>query len=278
MDQEQPEIQASYFPEPPPFYKHFTTENLASLKQFKVDNPGNSDDGPPSPCLSASQLLSLPTELRCLVPPEPPAEDDQYRVFGQMTKVHGTEDLKEQMEGLGHLMGIIEPPLEGWEFEQLPSSRPPTPVLGEPPLDASNGKLDRQETLSRLIRSLLIKFLELVGILYSNPTSPQKDEALKDILTFVTNMHALINEYRPHQARETLINMLEMQVERKKTEIAGIKRMSAKVEETLKGFAKNAPNTDGTLALDDAVELSSEDKRRESQRHMWHAMDEILGH
>lgn len=278
MAEEQPELLSSFFPDPPPFYKHFTPENLESLTQLKAENAGETNDGASSPQLSASQLLSLPTELRCLVPPEPPAEEVVYRVFGEPTKARGTDEFKNIMEWMSHAMENAQPPLEGWEYEQLYPSSPPSPAPGDDPSDPSKWTLDRQNYLFRFLRSVLLSFVELLGIVAVNPSSPEKDKKLKNILTLISNMHALINEYRPHQARETLINIMEKQLERKKAEVAGIKRMSQKVEETLRDFAKNAPDAATSLGPEHAAALSAEEKRKESQRHMWQAMDEILGH
>lgn len=51
----------SLFPNPPPFYEHFTTENLEALKSHPPGTP-------------------LPPELKYLVPPPPPTKS--YREFG----------------------------------------------------------------------------------------------------------------------------------------------------------------------------------------------------
>ena len=70
------------FPAPPPFYKHFTEQNLSRLKELqqKAQSDGTSaiaDFNAPS----ASNLLDLPPELRFLIPPEPPSSG-LYRSFG----------------------------------------------------------------------------------------------------------------------------------------------------------------------------------------------------
>jgi mediator of RNA polymerase II transcription subunit 7 len=277
MDEEQPEVLSSFFPGPPPFYKHFTAENVAALKQFKADNPSASNDGASSPQLSASQLLSLPTELRYLVPPEPPAEDHEFRVFGETTKARGNDEFEGIVEWIGRSMNERQPPLKDWEYQRLYPASPPSPAPGDDPIDPSKWSLDRQRYLFSFLRSALLQFVGLLGIVAENPTSEEKDEKLKNILTLVTNMHALINEYRPHQARETLIHIMELQLERKKAEVAGIRRMSHKVQETLRDFATNAPDATTGLAPEYAVAPSAEEMRKESQRHMWAVMDEILG-
>ena len=51
-------------------------------------------------------------------------------------------------------------------------------------------------------------------------------------------MHHLLNEYRPHQARESLIEMMTDQLERSKAETNGIYKMKKEVEDVLEGLEK----------------------------------------
>jgi mediator of RNA polymerase II transcription subunit 7 len=269
---------SSFFPSPPPFFKHFTTANIKLLEEARANAATESDStkqtvsaksGPPQ--LSAAQLLALPTEVRYLIPPEPPAEDEEYTVFQQVTKVRGKDEFEQIVEWIGTMLWNEQSDqglLKDWKYEQL-----------YPSPSASWSSLDRQNYLFRFLRSIILAFVELLGILATNPTSEHKDGKLRDILTLVLNMHALINEYRPHQARETLIGLMEQQVERKKAEVEGVKKMAAKVKETLEGFEREAPKR-----IEERVEPSllanqnSDTKQAEKQREMWMAMDDILGH
>ncbi|KAF2870416.1 mediator of RNA polymerase II transcription subunit 7 [Massariosphaeria phaeospora] len=266
----------AYFPDAPPFYKHFTPGNQDRLKQLQKEAASDShNDGTASPQLSAAQRLDLPPELRYLVPPEPPAMDEEYHVFGEPARLRGIDQFD-------HILEFIKADMErtytlaGWEYQQL---YPAAPTPGSAP-DASLGLdwADRQRYLFRFLRSILLNFVELLGILANQPDSDDKDDKLKDILTLVLNMHALINEYRPHQARETLIRMMGEQLARKKAEVDGIKRIKQKVEDTLAEFGKTAPDAEMTTTPEQEAALATEEKRRATQRHMWHAMDEMLGH
>lgn len=262
----------SFFPDPPPFYKYFTTENLERLKQFKGARAHESG-GAASPQLSASQLLDLPPELRYLVPPEPPAEDTEYSVFGETTKAREGDNFERVVEFIGRQLwddlnnqGV----LQGWTYEQL------YPAGSD---SDSWSSLDRQNYLFRFLRSILLSFVELLGIMATNPESEQKEEKLRNIMTLLLNMHALINEYRPHQARETLIGLMEGQLERKKKEVEGVRRMAAKIKETLDGFEKDAPTRVDEVVKDVHDEAAdNEERRKDSHRQMWHALDEALGH
>lgn len=274
-DVDEEERVGSLFPSPPPFWRHFTPANVNILEEAQRSAAGISD--PPAaasstlPQLPVDRILALPTEVRYLIPPEPPAEDEEYTVFQRATKLRAPDPFSQNVEWIASHAWDEETqqgPLEGWKYEQL-----------YPSPSASWSSLDRQNYLFRFLRSIILAFLELLGIMSQNPTSGHKTEKLKDILTLVLNMHALINEYRPHQARETLIRLMEQQVERKKAEVEGVRAMTAKVTQTLDSFAKDAPRA-ALLESDSAPtpDPESDASRAERQRDMWMVMDELVGH
>jgi mediator of RNA polymerase II transcription subunit 7 len=111
---------------------------------------------------------------------------------------------------------------------------------------------DRALILKRLAKSLLLNFLELMGIMSVNPD--QYAEKIQDLRTLFINFHHLLNEYRPHQARESLILMMEAQLAKSKAETEGIEKMKAKVEEILAGLGQ-------VKLLNEDVEENKNDKR-----------------
>ena len=268
QDEEDDKLRLPPLPPPPPFYHHFTTENLDLLKAKETNASLDTltEDGAPAK-LTAEQILALPVELRYLNPPQPPAESDEFKVFGAVTSAKGTDSFTKTMTWISTTLAQNYT-LTDWTYEQL-----------YPPTDASSSasaSTDRQRYLFRFLRSILVAYIELLGIVAVNPTSEHKEEKLRNILTMVTNMHALINEYRPHQARETLIIEMEKQVARKKKEIEGVKKMKDRVTEVLEGFGKDVPG-ERVEKSEDVVITSEAERKREAQRHMWHALDEILG-
>ncbi|CAH1776539.1 unnamed protein product [Owenia fusiformis] len=71
---------------------------------------------------------------------------------------------------------------------------------------------DHKRELKKLNYSILVNFLDLLDILIKSPDNPQKrGEKIMDLELLFIHMHHLINEFRPHQARETLRVMLEVQ-------------------------------------------------------------------
>lgn len=92
-EQQQTNAAAVAFPSPPPFYQHFTAENLdriAALRAAQQAGSHSPDSGAHDTRNVVSKpilrLLDLPPELRCLQPPEPPA-DGIYRSFGDVFNV-----------------------------------------------------------------------------------------------------------------------------------------------------------------------------------------------
>ena len=70
--------------------------------------------------------------------------------------------------------------------------------------------------------SVLLQFVTLIPAVVkflSEETpeydSPKRDEKIEDLNLLFINMHHLINEFRPHQARETLRVMLHVQRRRR---------------------------------------------------------------
>ena len=92
-DQPQSGAISAAFPAPPPFYRHFTTQNLERVKELqasKVAATGSQEKAEDFK-LSQEDLVDLPVdvrnELRYLVPPAPPA-DGKYWSFGEERSVN----------------------------------------------------------------------------------------------------------------------------------------------------------------------------------------------
>ena len=68
---------------------------------------------------------------------------------------------------------------------------------------------------NRFLQSILVNFLDLLDLLIRCPESPKREEKIEDLNLLFIHMHNLINEFRPHQARETLRVMLHVQRRRR---------------------------------------------------------------
>ncbi|KAJ4378039.1 Mediator of RNA polymerase II transcription subunit 7 [Neocucurbitaria cava] len=272
QQQQDEDLVLSFFPDPPPFFRHFTSENQERLKKIEQETATDEDDKSNSnhgSKLSAEHILALPTELRYLIPPEPPVDNEEFKVFGEAAKATGSDVFTKNMEFISHAIKE-EGVLPEWTYEQLF----PT-TTSDPNISSTPATLDRQSYLFRFLRSILLSYISLLGIVATDPLSSAKDDQIANILTMVTNIHALINEYRPHQARETLIVKMEEQLERKRKEVEGVKRMRERVREVLHGFEEDIPGKKDEVMVGNALERE-DDNNKMGQRDMWQTLDELL--
>ncbi|KAF2760297.1 MED7-domain-containing protein [Pseudovirgaria hyperparasitica] len=244
---------AALFPPPPPFWKNFTTENLTNLRQLKeAAGIKSTAESSKQSELEATQLLQLPSELRALVPPRPPTEG-KFSVFGEVHNINEASPAFEEDEGYERLYPSIE---------------------ADAIFSGSDGTIDRAKSLKQLAHSLIVKFVELLGVLSVDPE--QWKDRIHQIHLMIVNMHQLINEYRPHQARESLITMMEDQLEKKRAEVEGIKRMGEKINRTLVNLGHEGLESASKRDFRLLTPPSLDDKRRAMQRNIWNVLAEEL--
>ncbi|RLN64018.1 hypothetical protein BBJ29_002396 [Phytophthora kernoviae] len=82
--------------------------------------------------------------------------------------------------------------------------------------------VDYKAQMKKINLSLLANFVELVDVLIKKPA--MFNEKLDDVELLFLNMHNLINAFRPHQARETVIQMLKTQVQERRDAARDIRR------------------------------------------------------
>lgn len=114
---------------------------------------------------------------------------------------------------------------------------------------------DHKRELKKLNHSILANFLDLLDILIKTPDSPKRNEKMEDLHLLFIHMHHLINEFRPHQARETLRVMMELQ-KKKRQEIAEKFQVHLdKVTELIQRCASALPDE---FSMDSKVLVKSE--------------------
>uniref|UniRef100_A0A0E0H715 Mediator of RNA polymerase II transcription subunit 7 n=1 Tax=Oryza nivara TaxID=4536 RepID=A0A0E0H715_ORYNI len=91
--------------------------------------------------------------------------------------------------------------------------------------------IDFKKELRTLNRELQLHILELADILVERPS--QYARRVEDISLIFKNLHHLLNSLRPHQARATLIHMLENQIQRRKQAIEDIKQRREEAQKLL---------------------------------------------
>ncbi|KAG0255647.1 Mediator of RNA polymerase II transcription subunit 7 [Actinomortierella ambigua] len=177
--------QTSAFPAPPYYFKRYSKENLALLDHVKHASPSQLEQDPSI----AQDIADLGCPLVALEPP-PPITSGHYWQFGKPWPIND------------RLLTLEE---QG--CEQL----------------YPKGQIDRVKELKKLNHSALFNFVELVHTLSTSPS--QYAEKVEQIRLIFINMHHILNEYRPHQAKETLRLMMQDQLDRKRRETQALRRV-----------------------------------------------------
>ncbi|KAK1826827.1 mediator of RNA polymerase II transcription subunit 7 [Podospora conica] len=193
------------FPDPPQFWKAFTPANLSRFESLKQDYIDQHNLDPNT----VVRIPDVPEDLIYLQPPPEP-DDQKWRLFSEPLSL--TDELQD---------------LEAAGIQRL---APPT--LLDANKDGKHG--DRAFELKKISKSLLLNFLELVGIMGHNPSLGE--QKVTDIKTLFLNFHHILNEYRPHQAREQLIELMQDQLDGKHAETAAIRAGVDKAKRALEGL------------------------------------------
>ncbi|KAH8701620.1 mediator of RNA polymerase II transcription subunit 7 [Talaromyces proteolyticus] len=243
------------FPPPPPFWKHFSKENVEKLDKLKAES-AKSHDGNPKKKWSPSELQALdtPSELRYLIPPKAPTEGT-YSVFGELQN-----------------LSSALPSLKDQGIEQL-YPEPPATDGGKEAQVAQ--PLNHAFYLLKISKSLLLNFLEFVGILSIAPE--QFETKLDDLRNLFINAHHLLNLYRPHQARESLILMMAEQLESTRNEIQEMDQIQNRVERLLEQLAVEAKDVADPIlseSKEDTNGAQIDNKTVQEARQLWDLLEE----
>jgi mediator of RNA polymerase II transcription subunit 7 len=128
--------------------------------------------------------------------------------------------------------------------------------------------------LLKISKSLLLNFLEFVGILSVSPE--QFESKVEDLRNLFINAHHLLNLYRPHQARESLIMMMEEQLKRTREEIKQMDKVKADIESLMEqleaegGAVNSAERIESTDTSKVAAKRSVEDAQL-----IWDLLDKV---
>ncbi|XP_063375256.1 mediator of RNA polymerase II transcription subunit 7 [Cydia amplana] len=101
---------------------------------------------------------------------------------------------------------------------------------------------DRRRELKKLNHSLLVNFLDLLDLLVHCPDSPKRAEKVEDLSLLFIHIHHLLNEFRPHQARETLRVMMELQKRQRVETTLRFQKHLDKVQDILQNALQGLPN------------------------------------
>jgi mediator of RNA polymerase II transcription subunit 7 len=134
--------------------------------------------------------------------------------------------------------------------------------------------LDPTPHLQTLIRAVLLNFLELVGTLSVNPT--QGPEKVEHLQTLFYNLHDLINRYRPHQARESLIMIMEDQLDAIRAQVKSINQAKDRMQQVCNDIRLQAAAEKAStppLAKDTSLVSETPKTTANIQQEMYNALD-----
>ncbi|XP_063705246.1 mediator of RNA polymerase II transcription subunit 7 [Culicoides brevitarsis] len=136
---------------------------------------------------------------------------------------------------------------------------------------------DRKKELKKMNHSILINFLDLIELLVKYPDSPRRAEKIDDLTQLFVHIHHLLNEFRPHQARETLRVMMELQKRQRLETAQRFQKHLEKVRDIVKSaFATLPDQMESNSKLLIPVEMMETDRETEQTTDSCCQMDRIM--
>lgn len=166
-------------------------------------------------------------------------------------------------------MSTTLPSLQEQGIEQL---YPEPAAAGTEQNSQPSPPLNHAYYLLKISKSLLLNFLEFTGILSVSPE--QFESKVEDLRNLFINAHHLLNLYRPHQARESLIMMMEEQLNHSREEMRQMDKVKAEVESVLEQLQAEGNRVSATGSEDDTDRAKAlKEKADEHSRLIWDLLD-----
>lgn len=116
---------------------------------------------------------------------------------------------------------------------------------------------DHKKELRKMNASILVNFLDLLDVLVKCPDTPKREEKCADIQNLFIQMHHLINELRPHQARETIRVTMQHQKKQRQDINTRLSKQIDKVHDSIAAYINALPDIHDTKSgLEDLVRLN----------------------
>lgn len=101
---------------------------------------------------------------------------------------------------------------------------------------------DHKKELRKMNASILVNFLDLLDVLVKCPDTPKREEKCADINMLFIQMHHLINELRPHQARETIRVTMQCQRRQRQDINVRLNKQIEKVSDLIANYINGLPD------------------------------------
>lgn len=132
---------------------------------------------------------------------------------------------------------------------------------------------DNIKELKKLKSSLLISFLDLLDVLIQCPTNPIREKKIEDLELLFINFHHLVNTFRPHQALETLIQMIKIQKDQK---LNLVEQINSKMEVVRTGLLTTINSLPALLPQSPDCKVECTDEDMETDKHSEPEIDALL--
>ena len=126
---------------------------------------------------------------------------------------------------------------------------------------------DHKKELKKMNASILINFLDLIDVLVKCQDTNKREEKCSDIAMLFVQMHHLINELRPHQARETIRVTLQCQKKQRAEIIKKLNKQIDKVNEMVISCVSSIPEIKVSIGQDELIFLKEMKKNLEAQEY-----------
>ncbi|KAL6714420.1 Mediator of RNA polymerase II transcription subunit 7 [Lecanora helva] len=217
-----------------------------------------------------------------------PAPPPFYKSF----TTENLERQREYLDSIGHDPKAAIPSLDPSQLLSLPAELrnlfpPPPPPDGkyrsfgvEHDISTTSATesqiIPTPARLHTLTHNLLLSFLSLTNVLATNPGAYAP--IWEELHTAFKEVYEVINGYRPHQARETLILMMEEQVEKVRGETKAVRESMERANDVLDKLRREEGHS-SLLETTKHESARNRKKRRkeDTEKRVWEVLEKEVG-